>query len=61
MAVFFGAKTNRGQVSVCGDAYGGCVSHLRQHLALFVYMAFSFSAGKDFVGLAISDHSKKGR
>ena len=50
MAVFIGSKTNRGQVSVCGDAYGGCVSHLRQHLALFVYMAALLSVCKDFVG-----------
>jgi hypothetical protein len=31
---YFYWKKNRGQVSVCGDACGGCISHLRQHLAL---------------------------
>ena len=34
MAIFIGRKTNSGQVSVCGDAYGGSTALLRQHLAL---------------------------
>ena len=35
MAIFIERKNNSGQVSVCGDAYRGCLTHLRQHLALF--------------------------
>jgi hypothetical protein len=38
MAILIGSKTNSGQVSVCGDAYGRSVSLLEQHLALFVLM-----------------------
>ena len=34
MAIFNGTE-KLGQVSVCGDAYRGCVMHLRQHLAHF--------------------------
>lgn len=54
MAIFIGMKNNiRGQVSVCGDAYRGSVVLLRQHLALFVYVALSFNIYKDFADRGI--------
>ena len=34
MAIFIDLVKYLGQVSVCGDAYRGRVSRLRQHLAL---------------------------
>ncbi len=36
MAIFIGTDKNSGQVSICGDVYGRCLTHLRQHLALFI-------------------------